>query len=193
MALTRKMLKEMGIQEDNIEKIIMAHSETVDALKKFKTDSERLASVEEELSAAKSELSEDYKSKYEELKNSFDSYRLGVEADAVKRRKEQAYKKLLTACGVIDDCVDSILKVTDLDGVELDQSGEILNADAAKDSIQRNWAAFIPKVTTTGAETATPPVKTTERIFTRDDIRKMSIREINDNYAAIIRSIGARE
>ena len=39
MALTRKMLKEMGIQEDNIEKIIMAHSETVDALKKFKTDS----------------------------------------------------------------------------------------------------------------------------------------------------------
>ena len=160
MALTRKMLKEMGIQEDNIEKIIMAHSETVDALKKFKTDSERLASVEEELSAAKSELSEDYKSKYEELKNSFDSYRLGVEADAVKRRKEQAYKKLLTACGVIDDCVDSILKVTDLDGVELDQSGEVLNADAAKDSIQRNWAAFIPKVITTGAETATPPVKT---------------------------------
>ena len=52
MALTRKMLKEMGIQEDNIEKIIMAHSETVDALKKFKTDSERLASVEEEQKAS---------------------------------------------------------------------------------------------------------------------------------------------
>ena len=33
MALTRKMLKAMGIEEDKIEQIIEAHSETVDSLK----------------------------------------------------------------------------------------------------------------------------------------------------------------
>ena len=33
MALTRKMLKAMGIEEDKIDQIIEAHSETVDALK----------------------------------------------------------------------------------------------------------------------------------------------------------------
>jgi hypothetical protein len=33
MALTRKMLKAMGIEEEKIEQIIEAHAETVDGLK----------------------------------------------------------------------------------------------------------------------------------------------------------------
>ena len=33
MSLTRKMLKAMGIEEEKIDQIIEAHSETVDSLK----------------------------------------------------------------------------------------------------------------------------------------------------------------
>ena len=33
MALTRKMLKAMGIEDEKIDQIIEAHTETVDALK----------------------------------------------------------------------------------------------------------------------------------------------------------------
>ena len=49
MALTRKMLKAMGIEDEKIDQIIEAHSETVDALKEqrdqYKADAEKLPEV----------------------------------------------------------------------------------------------------------------------------------------------------
>ena len=52
MAMTRKFLKAMGIEEEKIEQIIEAHTETVNALKeerdKFKGDAEKLPTVQKE-------------------------------------------------------------------------------------------------------------------------------------------------
>ena len=60
MALTRKMLKAMGIEEEKIEQIIEAHAETVDTLKEqrdtLKADSDKLAEVQKELDKAKKSL-----------------------------------------------------------------------------------------------------------------------------------------
>ena len=60
MALTRKMLKAMGIEEEKIEQIIEAHAETVDTLKEqrdtFKADADKLAEVQKELDEAKKNL-----------------------------------------------------------------------------------------------------------------------------------------
>ena len=57
MAMTRKFLKAMGIEEDQIEQIIEAHTETVSALKderdSYKEDAEKLADVQKELNTAK--------------------------------------------------------------------------------------------------------------------------------------------
>ena len=41
MALTRKMLKAIGIGDEIIDQIIEAHTETVDALRQYKTDAEQ--------------------------------------------------------------------------------------------------------------------------------------------------------
>ena len=53
MSLTRKMLKAMGIEEEKIDQIIEAHSETVDSLKadrdSYKEDAEKLKDVQKEL------------------------------------------------------------------------------------------------------------------------------------------------
>jgi hypothetical protein len=53
MALTRKFLKAMGIEEEKIEQIIDAHTETVNALKEerdnFKADAEKLPNVQKQL------------------------------------------------------------------------------------------------------------------------------------------------
>ena len=45
MSLTRKMLKAMGIEEEKIDQIIEAHSETVDALKKDRDTYKENASI----------------------------------------------------------------------------------------------------------------------------------------------------
>ena len=42
-SLTRKMLKAMGIEDEKIDQIIEAHSETVDALKERSADFEKNA------------------------------------------------------------------------------------------------------------------------------------------------------
>ena len=72
MALTRKLLKSMGIEEDKIDQIIDAHAETVDGLKdKLKTaeaDSEKLKAVQRELDDLKAKGDDPYKKKYEDAK-----------------------------------------------------------------------------------------------------------------------------
>ena len=61
MALTRKFLKAMGIEEEKIEEIISAHSETVTGLKeeaeKYKADAEKLPSVQAALDKANETVS----------------------------------------------------------------------------------------------------------------------------------------
>ena len=57
MALTRKYLKALGIEDEKIEQIIEAHTETVDGLKNerdgFKASADKLAEVQKELDGLK--------------------------------------------------------------------------------------------------------------------------------------------
>ena len=76
MALTRKMLKAMGIEEEKIDEIIEAHTEVVDSLKKerdtYKEDADKLTDVQKKLDDA-----------LDAAKNS-DSNKLQVKYDALK-------------------------------------------------------------------------------------------------------------
>ena len=53
MALTRKFLAALGIDNDKVDEIIQAHTDTVNGLKdeieKYKADAEKLPAVEKEL------------------------------------------------------------------------------------------------------------------------------------------------
>ena len=66
MGLTRKMLEAMGIENDKIESIIEAHSETVTALK---AEREHYKEVAESV-----DTSEDWKAKYEKEHSDFESF-----------------------------------------------------------------------------------------------------------------------
>lgn len=191
MALTRKMLKEMSLTEKQIDLIVNAHYETVEALKKYKADSERLLSVESELDAAKQQLAEDYKSKYESLFSEFEEYKRTASCESMKMKKLSGLDKLLRECGVERSCIDPIKRVFDLGSIELDENGGFLNSDELAAGIQRDWAAFIPERKTVGAQTANPPVNSYPKVFSAEDIKRMSYEEINQNYQAIKKSLGA--
>lgn len=170
MALTRKMLKAMELDEDKISQIIDAHQSTIseitierDALKadvdKYKANAEKLASVEKDLVTAQAEL-EDAKEtseKFKALQDEFKAYKAETVAKATQAAKEKAYKSLLTEAGISDKRFDSIIKVSDLSGIELDKDGKIKDAKAVIDNIKTEWADFIVTQNTQGANTATPP------------------------------------
>ena len=166
MALTRKMLKAMGIEEEKIDQIIEAHAETTDALKaerdEYKADAEKLADVQKELDKAKKAAKDDgeetvLKSEYDALKTEYDKYKGEITAEKERNAKETAYRELLKAAGVSEKRISAVVKVTDIDGIELDKDGKIKDADKRAESVKAEWADFIETTTTKGANTANPP------------------------------------
>lgn len=176
MALTRKSLTAMGIEEEKIEQIISMHTDTVNGLKdqidQYKVDAEKLPTVQRELdelkeSTAKGGERSPYKAKYEALleekealQADYDKYKAGIEAEKVKGAKRDAYKALLKEAGISEKRIDAVLRVSDLDGVELDKDGKIKDADKRMDGIKTEWADFIQTQDTKGVQTATPPANT---------------------------------
>lgn len=188
MAFTRKMLKAMGVEEEKIDQIMDAHVEVVDALKadrdNYKEDAEKLTAVQKELDALKAKGEDGYKEKYEKEHKAFEDFKTEQAAKETKAAKSKAYRELLREAGVSDKRFDGIIKLTDLDGIELDADGKIKDADKHTESIKTEWADFIVSTSTRGAQTATPPTnnggKTT---MTRAEI--MAIKDDDERQAKI--------
>ena len=166
MALTRKFLKAMGIEEDKIEQIIEAHTETTNALKEerdgYKADADKLADVQKELDKAKKAAKDDgeetvLKSEYDALKAEYDKYKGEITAEKERNAKETAYRELLKAAGVSEKRISAVVKVTDIDSVELDKDGKIKDADKHTEFVKTEWSDFVETTTTKGANTANPP------------------------------------
>ena len=177
MALTRKFLSALGIEEAKIDEIISAHADTVNALKEqrdgYKADADKLPAVQKALDDLKASQSGDdpYKEKYEKKAKEFDDYKKGVEAKELKRSKSTAYKQVLKELNASH--IDSILKASqsELDKIELDEDGKIKDVDKLKESIKKEWADFIVAEGQKGANTATPPANEGSKL-SKDDIMK---------------------
>lgn len=164
MALTRKLLKGMGLEDEKIDTIIEAHTETVDGLKKdiekYKGDAEKLPGVQKELDDLKAAGDGGYKEKYEKEKKAFEDFKNEQTAKETKKAKETAYCELLKAVGVSEKRIPAILKVTDLNSVELD-GDKVKDADKLTETVKTEWADFIESSNTSGANTTNPPANNT--------------------------------
>lgn len=197
MALTRKSLKAMGLTDEQVDSIIEMHSETVDALKEqrdqYKADAEKLPEVQRQLDTANQQLEsagkDSWKVKYDALKEDFESYKADQTAKETRSAKEKAYTELLKAAGIPEKRIAAVLKVSDLDAVELDDKGAVKDSEKLTESIKTEWADFIPTTTETGPNTPNPPANNPPKTYTRDEIRKMSPQEINENFDAIKASL----
>jgi hypothetical protein len=162
MALTRKFLKGMGLPDEQIETIIEAHTEVTDALKQdrdtYKADAEKLAGVQKELDDLKANGGE-WQTKYEKEHSDFEAYKSAQTAKETKTAKTAAYKALLIESGISEKYADKILKLTDIEAIELDESGKIKDADTHKQTVQTEYSEFVETKTERGASVATPPAK----------------------------------
>lgn len=178
MALTRKMLKAMGIEDEKIDQIIEAHSETIAALKEerdsYKDDASKLKDVQAQLDKANEAIeagSKDaYKVKYDALKEEYENYKTEQAAKETKATKTSAYKALLKETGISEKRIEAVLKVSDIDSIELDKDGKIKNVDKLKDAIKTEWSDFIQSASTQGAQTAQPPASTGGSTKTKEEI-----------------------
>ena len=165
MALTRKFLAAMGISDAQIDQIIEAHRETVDALKddrdKYKEDADKLASVtkeRDELKATADKASKDpYKVKYDAIKEEFEQYKTEQKNRETAAKKNDLVRALLKEIGIADKRIDAVMRVTDTGSIELDEEGKIQNAGELKKQFKDEWADFIVRTEAKGADVANPP------------------------------------
>lgn len=168
MALTRDMLKELNLTDEQIEAVIAAHTETVDGIKAdLKVAEENAAGLEDvqkELDDAKAVIAdaEDYKAKYEQEHADFEAYKAGIEEERAMQEKRDLYRTLLVQLGIDEGRIDAILKITDWADKTV-KDGALENAEALAEAAKAEYAAFIATTTTEGAEVANPPENNGDR------------------------------
>lgn len=175
MALTRKMLSAMGIDDEKQDEIINAHIEVVNALKEERDNYQAEAKKSENLQKQIDDLQKNmdngenspYKVKYDakveelnDLKQQFEDYKADVSAKETEAKKSSAYKALLKEAGVSEKRINSIVRVTDLSKVELDDEGKIKDPEELTNNIKNEWADFIVTESKHGATVSNPPANT---------------------------------
>lgn len=164
MALTRKFLKALGIEDEKIDEIITAHSETVDALKEqrdeYKENAEKLPTIQRELDklkeAAQNNDSDEWKEKYNKVKKDFDDYKADIQNKETMAAKKSALEELAKDF-LSENGVAKAVKYADWEAYELDEKGKLTDAKKHIKDLKEEWSDYVLKENTQGAETHTPP------------------------------------
>lgn len=176
MALTRKFLKAMGIEDEKIDQIIEAHSSTVDGLKDqidaLKADAgnaeenkNKLAGLQKQLDKANADLEaakkDGWKDKHDVLKKEFEDYKTEVTAKETKAAKEAAARAYYENKGITGKALDIAMRGSgaEIEALEM-VDGKIKDAAALEALVKGDFSGLVSTTTTTGANTATPPANT---------------------------------
>lgn len=175
MALTRKLLKSMGIEEEKIDQIIEAHAETVDGLKeklsKAEAEAAKLAEAEKQIEGMKSGI--DYKAKYEAEHQAFENFKAEQTAKEQQAAKEQAAKTFFEGKGITGTNLDIAIKGAkdEIAALEL-EDGKIKDNKALADLVSGTYAGLVVTQRKQGANPATPPANNGGTLKSREDIYK---------------------
>lgn len=180
MAITRKLLKGMGLTEEQQDTIIEAHTDTVNGLKadidRYKADAEKLPGVQKELDDLKGKGDDGYKAKYESEHKAFEDYKKTVDAEKTTAAKEKAVEAVLKKIGVSEKRLQSVAKLAKADGLldalELNDDGAVKEADKLEKSLKDSYSEYITTTSTKGADTPTPPANSVGANLTMADIYK---------------------
>ena len=153
MSVSRTDLKLIGLNDDQIESVIAAHSETVSALKQkyseleakynsAKESADQLPGVQKELDELKKS---DFKSKYEAEQSAHNALKESVSREKARTAKEKAVRAYYEGKNIKGNNLTIAMRGTDLDRLQLDDSGNLADTAALDVLVDGD---FKPLVTT---------------------------------------------
>ncbi len=131
----------------------------------------------------KATSAEKWKTKYDALKEDFDAFKKDITAKETKATRTNAYRELLKEAGISEKRIESVLKVSDVDSLEMGDDGKFKDSAKLLENIKNEWADFIATKETHGANTATPPANNGGGKMTKADI--MKIKDTSERQKAI--------
>ena len=197
MSLTRKLLKGMGLTDEQVDSIIEMHSETVDGLKEqvktYKADAEKLPNVQKELDDLKAAGDGGFKEKFEKEHSDFENFKKTIQEKETKAAKESAAKAFFESKGITGNSLEIAMRGSSAEIAALELDGEKIKDSSALDAlVNGTFKALVSTTTTKGANIPNPPVTTPNKAYSADDIRKMSPAEINKNWDSIKASLNGK-
>lgn len=186
MALTRKLLKGMGLTEEQIDSIIDAHTDTLEGLqskvKSLEADAAKLNDVQKELNDLKG--GKDWKAEHDKVKKELDDYRAEQQGKELSAKKRAAYKALLEKGNIDPDLIETILKADRdrIESIELD-GDTVKDENKLTEDIKADWGKFVTTTVKKGVNNAKPPKSEGGGTMTKDEI--MAIKDTAQRQAAI--------
>ena len=194
MSITRKLLKGMGLTEEQVDTIIEAHTETVDGLKadvsRYKADAGKLAGVQKELDDLKAAGDGGYKVKYEKEHSDFEAFKSNITAKEAKAAKEKAVRAFFESKNITGANLDLAMRGCGEEMAALEMDGDKIKDTKGLDALLSGaYKGLVSTMQQQGANPANPPAGTPAKRYTTEELRSMSAAEINSNWDAIKASI----
>lgn len=181
MSLTRKLLKGMGLTEEQVDTIIEAHTETVNEVKadrdRYKSDAEELPNIRKELDSLKAKGDDGWKDKFDKIKDEFDSYKQDIAEKERRAEKESAVRAYLESKHITGGNLTIAMRGlrAEIDAAELD-GGKLKDTKALDDLIAGDLSGLVTTISEKGAPPPANPCKNTGGNMTKDEIFKISDR-----------------
>lgn len=189
MAMTRKQLKELGLEPKTIESLIQMHSETVDGLRAERDAWQEAAQASEELKLERDRLLEhsaalenernQILAANEELIRSKEQF----EADRRQKDRDDALASALLKEGANPQVIPLLLRAAE----PLDSNApgdENLDAQALVAPLKEQYGAFFCPPRMLCTEVISPP-SSSSLVMTREALLAMDTEEINRNWDAV--------
>ena len=173
MALTRKQLREMGLTAQQVDEIISAHIETVEAAKTSLTDESN------DLRARLEALRTSSQQEKDELQAAIDEFR----AAATRKEKLALMTEALIAAGANPAAAPLLASTCPLDALTI-VGGALMGAAEAADDLKSRWADLFTARTAEALPTLDPLGRKTGPL-TRKDVEAMTEEDINRHWAQV--------
>lgn len=192
MSLTRRLLKELELNDYAIDRIIAAHTETVDALRTERDAAVAAANALEQAASERDALREaaaTHQQEAERLRTEYDAYRREVDAARTAVQRQAALHDALARAGANEQAIPLLEKaITTTDD---DWDGAALRDEAAVLSpIREQYGAFFTQVQQLPTAPISPPLDGSALTF--EDVRCMSAEEINRNWSQVCSALTQR-
>ena len=169
MSLTRKLLKELELNEDAVERIIAAHVETVDALRQ-----ERDAAISQ---------SEAQQAEAASAREALSAYQAQIEQQQQTAGRRSSLAAALAEHGANPQATPLLLDAITLPEEAWDGTA-LLDANAAMQSCRGKYPGLFARKNPIPVTRVSPPLGGGGAL-THADVKRMSAADINRNWSAV--------
>lgn len=186
MSLTRKLLKELELNDYAVERIIAAHVETVDALRQERdaalTRAEAIEATVQERNELRA-LAEDRLNAATCAQEELNAFRTQVEAERRDAARQTSLTQALTALGANPQALPLLLDAIHLQEENWD-GNSLRNAAAALSPYRAKYSALFSVKSPIPVTKVAPPINS-GGIISHADVKRMSAADINRNWSAV--------